>query len=222
MIGRIWLQWKQYRAEQQKKRMFAKRRSQLKSLDFAVIANNCWGGEIYKYFDLPFTSPFIGLFLYPDCYLNLLENWNQINLQEIMIGFNSRYKEGVLSYPVGILNDNIEVHFLHYHSLDEADSKWKRRAERIRQFQPDQLYVKFCDRDGALPEHFERFERLSFRNKISFSVQPNASSVNRISRPEEEKPFQVDDGVKQFWNEMEAGFDLISWLNRTLFPGQRN
>lgn len=219
MIGRIWLQWKQHRAEQQKKRMFASRRSQLNTLDFAVIANNCWGGEIYKYFDLPFSSPFIGLFLYPDCYLNLLENWNQINLQEIKIGFTSRYKEGVLSYPVGILIENIEVHFLHYHSLEEADSKWKRRSERIRQFQQDQLYVKFCDRDGALPEHFERFEQLPFRNKISFSVQPNDSSVNRISKPEEGKPFQVDDGVKLFWNEMESGFGLVSWLNGTMFPG---
>ncbi len=221
MIGRIWLQWKQQRAVQQKKRMFASRRSQLNTLDFAVIANNCWGGEIYKYFDLPFSSPFIGLYLYPDCYLNLLENWNQINLQEIQFGFTSRYKEGVLSYPVGILNETIEVHFLHYHSLEEADSKWKRRAERVRQFQPDQLYVKFCDRDGALPEHFERFDRLSFRNKISFSVQPNGGSVNRISKPEEGKPFQVDDGVILFWNEMESGFDLISWLNGTMFPGQR-
>jgi uncharacterized protein (DUF1919 family) len=221
MIGRIWLKWKQHKAEQEKKQLFAKRRSQLKTVQFAVITNNCWGGEIYKYFDLPFTSPFIGLFLYPDCYLNLLENWEQINLQEIHIGFTSRYKEGALSYPVGILNKNIEIHFLHYHSLDEADSKWKRRASRIRQFQPDQLFVKFCDRDGAKPEHFNRFERLSFRNKISFSVKPNTSTVNRISKPEEGKPYQVDDGVKQFWNEMEAGFNLVSWLNGKMFPGQQ-
>lgn len=201
--------------------MFSKRRSELKSLDFAVIANNCWGGEIYKYYDLPFTSPFIGLFLYPDCYLNLLEKWNQINLQDITIGFTSRYSEGVLSYPVGILNGNIEIHFLHYHSLEEAESKWKRRSTRIRQFQPNHLYIKFCDRDGARPDHFDRFERLSFQNKVSFSVEPNSSSVNWIANPDESKPFQVDDGVKLFWKEKEKGFDLVSWLNGTLFHGQR-
>ncbi|HPI11611.1 MAG TPA: DUF1919 domain-containing protein [Catalimonadaceae bacterium] len=221
MIGRIWLKWKQHRAEQQKKQMFAKRRSQVASLDFAIIANNCWGGEIYKYYDLPFTSPFIGLYLYPDCYLNLLENWDQIDLQKINIGFTSRYKEGVLSYPVGILDNHIEVHFLHYHSLEEADSKWKRRSVRLKDFSKDQLYIKFCDREGAVSDHFNRFDKLLFPNKISFSVEANLCSVNCVSKPDPAKPEQVDDGVKLFWNEMNDGFDLPLWLNRKMFPARK-
>jgi len=214
MIGRIWQRWKQQSEEKKRQRILKERRSTLASTDFGIVANNCWGGEIYKYYDLPFNTPFIGLFLYPDCYLRLLENWDQINLQEIILGNQSRYIEGQVAYPVGMLDHNIEIHFLHYHSLEEAESKWKRRAERLRKFESkERLFVKFCDRDGATEAHFERFHQLPFPHKISMSAKKHPFSENRKTQPEPGNLHQADDGVKVFWYELDHGFDLSGWLN---------
>jgi uncharacterized protein (DUF1919 family) len=222
MIGRLWLRWNQYWSKQARNALFQGRRKKLHRTDFAIIANNCWGGEVYKYFDLPFNTPFIGLFLYPDCYLDLLEKWDSLDLQDIRIGHRSKYSEAVLSYPVGILRGDIEIHFLHYKSLEEADSKWKRRSTRIQSIsEKGRLFVKFCDRDKANDAHFERFGKLDFPNKVSFSVNTKPYSFNRVTASDNTGK-QADDGVKMFWYEMENGFNLYAWLNRKLFPGQNS
>jgi uncharacterized protein (DUF1919 family) len=222
MIGRLWLRWKQYRAEKDRQALFSGRRSKLLRTDFAIVANNCWGGEVYKYFDLPFNTPFIGLFLYPDCYLDLLERWDSLDLQDIRFGHQSKYSVEVLSYPVGILKGGIEIHFLHYKSLEEADSKWKRRSQRIQEIKDKgRLFVKFCDRDKATDAHFERFSKLDFPNKISFAVDSKPYPFHRITAPDDTGN-QADDGVKMFWFEMKNEFDLYAWLNRKLFPGQNS
>jgi uncharacterized protein (DUF1919 family) len=214
MIGRLWLLWKQRQVERAKQKIFRERRTKLLRTDFAIVANNCWGGEFYKYFDLPFNSPFLGLFLYPDCFIQLLENWDKVDLQKISIGHNSIYKKEPLSYPVGILETGIEIHFLHYHSLEEAESKWKRRAERLKSIRDhSRLFFRFCDRDGATDAHFARFEALNFQHKISFSATPKNQPSNRVTKPEENNPNQADDGLTVFWYELENGFNVFDWLN---------
>lgn len=214
MIGRLWLRWKQHQAERARKKIFRDRRKKIQREDFAIVANNCWGAEIYKYFDLPFNTPFIGLFLYPDCFIRLLENWTETDLQNILIGHKSIYNEELLPYPVGVLATGIEIHFLHYKSLQEAEGKWKRRAARLQKVKDlNQLYFRFCDRDGAKDEHFARFEALRFPHKISFSATAKAISVNRVTKSEDGNPDQADDGVKVFRHELNHGFDLYGWLN---------
>lgn len=214
MIGRLWLKWKQYRAEMARQKVFRDRRKKLRTTAFGIIANNCWGGEIYKYFDLPFNTPFIGLFLYPDCFLTLLENWKHIDIQEITLGHSSKYHEAPLSYPVGLLAKGIEIHFLHYKTVEEAESKWKRRAARLIQISnPDHLFVRFCDRDGATDSHFKRFAALPFSHKISFSAIEKPVPGNRVTKSEEKNPAQADDGVNVFHYELANGFDLVGWLN---------
>jgi len=49
-------------------------RSQLKNRNFTIVSNNCWGGEVYRGFGLPYQTPFVGLFLFPACYIKLLKN----------------------------------------------------------------------------------------------------------------------------------------------------
>ena len=208
------LYWKQFQEEQQRKKIFRDRRKNIKNLNFGIVSNNCWGGEIYKYYDLPFSSPFIGLFMYPGCYLKLLENWTNIDLQNIKIGHFSEQTQSTFVYPVGVLEYGIEIHFLHYNSLEEAESKWKRRAKRLKETVPfDRIFVRFCDRDEAAEDHFHRFYNLPFRHKISYSARPLPFKNNHTTITEEANPIQADDGVKVFWHELEAGFDLAGWLN---------
>jgi uncharacterized protein (DUF1919 family) len=49
----------------------------LKNTDFVIIANNCFGGQVYKSFGLPYNTPFVGMFLYGPCYLKLLQNFKR-------------------------------------------------------------------------------------------------------------------------------------------------
>ena len=190
------------------------RRFRLRRYGFSVIANNCWGAEVYKYFGLPFQTPFIGLFLYPDDFLNLLENWEQTDKSRIQVGYTSRYRQGPLPYPVGILGEDIEVHFLHYKTAEEAETKWKRRAARLpASLKSQQVFVRFCDRDGATAGHFERLARLSPHACIAYSVLPLPYSFVCQGEAGPQEPGMVADGVTLFNRELERGFDPAAWLN---------
>lgn len=220
MVGKWLLRWKQYRENQKREQEFRRRRKKLNSTHFAIIANNCWAGEVYKYYNLPFTTPFIGLFLYPDCYLRLLENWSKIDLGAIQIQHKSKYHDTERSYPVGLLDGgNIEVHFLHYHSDEEALAKWTKRSKRLAQFSENELFFKFCDRDEATESHFERFAALPFRNRLAISARIYPF-LCQVSAKAEEGKNTVEDGVVLFATQMAADFPLHRWLNRNLFPGQ--
>lgn len=47
----------------------------LKNRDFTIISNNCWGGHVYRYFNLPYQSPTVGLFIVSKDYIKLLKNF---------------------------------------------------------------------------------------------------------------------------------------------------
>lgn len=50
------------------------RRKQLKSTDFTIISNNCWGGMIYESYNLPKESPTVGMFFIAKDYIEFLSD----------------------------------------------------------------------------------------------------------------------------------------------------
>lgn len=151
-----------------------KRRKQIKCKDFSIISNNCWGGLVYQYFGLRYNSPTVGLFIMDDDYIKFLErldHYLQQPLRFIKID-ESRYKEKLASestaknnYPIAILDD-IEIHFLHYHSEEEAELKWNARKARINY---DNLIIKMSQRSSNDCHILERFAALPYKNKICFT-----------------------------------------------------
>jgi uncharacterized protein (DUF1919 family) len=148
---------------------------------FAIVSNNCWGAGAYKAARRPYNTPFVGLFLYPDCYLELLENFGSYIQADIKFGNRSKYFCNDANYPIGYLNDNVEVHFLHYASAEEASEKWKRRSARLRRdiAQGVPVFFKLCDREGCTYDHFSRFHALPFSNKLSIGVGAFASECHK-------------------------------------------
>ena len=60
-------------------------------------------------------------------------------------------------FPIGTLCDTVEIHFLHYSSIEDAEEKWNRRVKRINW---NNLFVKFdCSKDLCT-------KSLEFNNKI--------------------------------------------------------
>ncbi|MDE6696405.1 MAG: DUF1919 domain-containing protein, partial [Muribaculaceae bacterium] len=146
--------------------------SDLKQL--SIISTNCFAGRIVQYLNIQYNSPTVGLyFFYPD-YIEFLNNLKYY-LTEARIRFvkeskyklgNERYEAKNKSYPIGILGDNVEIHFLHYHSEKEAEEKWYRRAARVNF---NNLFIIGMYQNLCTIGDINAFDTLPYKNKIMFS-----------------------------------------------------
>ena len=129
-------------------------RYRLKNKDVTIISNNCIAGVMYHDLKLQFRTPTINLF-FKDAknflkYVNNLEYYNGLDIIEA---------KGNYSYPVGKLED-VEIHFLHYQSFDEAKSCWDERKKRINY---NNLMVLMTDQEkGETREILEKFSSIPY------------------------------------------------------------
>ncbi|MCK0131030.1 DUF1919 domain-containing protein [Flavobacteriaceae bacterium F08102] len=187
--------------------------SRLKDKEFVIISNNCWGGEVYQWFERPYNSPFVGLFLFGPCYLKLVANFDHYMNQPLQFIKKSKYPNN-RKYPIGKLDD-IEIQFSHYKTEEEARSKWNRRTERMKKVQDKSRYFfKICDRELCTIDHIEKFHQLPVKNKLSFSVKPLPTPrSNHIIMKESFKNEGkcVPNGVKTFKLTF-IYFNITKWL----------
>ena len=89
-------------------------RMNLKNKTVTILSNNCWGTFMYKYCNLEFNSPFIGLFVFAPDYIKLLEEPSLIYSDLCFIERSrSKYLEFLddKEYPIGLIANDIEIHF---------------------------------------------------------------------------------------------------------------
>ena len=60
-----------------------RRRSGLKTRDFSIISNNCWGGQMSKKYGLPYRSPTCGLLILGSDYISFCRNLREYLREEI-------------------------------------------------------------------------------------------------------------------------------------------
>lgn len=159
-------------------------RRRLRNHSVTVISNNCWGGFMLKYHHLPFNTPFIGLFVMPEDYIKILENPELLKTPLHFISkAESRYPDAhENTYPIGVIGDGVEIHFLHYRDEDEARAKWERRVRRINW---SNAIVKFSDEVGPTPpELIKRFDSLPYRCKVCFSARPEPGLKSVVVLPD--------------------------------------
>lgn len=138
---------------------------------FSIISNNCWGGHVYRYFGLNYSSPTVGMYFFADDYIRFLKDLKRyLCLQLTIIPLkDSKYKDilirkGQTSVPIGKLGD-VEIVFLHYKTPEEALSKWERRAKRVNY---NNLVIKFSEMNLCNDEHLREFDALPYKKKIVF------------------------------------------------------
>jgi len=186
--------------------------------DFTIISNNCFGTLIYKKFGLPYQSPFVNLFIFADDYIYLLENFSPKIMKNLKFidKINSKYQKEINQdvnlkdyYPIGVLNNNIELHFLHYKSEEEALEKWSRRCEKINY---NRLIFKFSDGDNCTYEHIKRFDKLPFENKFCFTSKeyPKIKSVIYLDK------FKGQNRVRDEWKYFHNYYDIVKTINKLL------
>lgn len=186
----------------------------LKRKAYVIISNNCWGYELYQSTGREYNTPFIGLFLFPDCYLRLLENFDICIAQELRFKAQSKYYVHKKHYPIGVLGDDIEIHFLHYASEAEALTKWNRRIERMQQARATgaELYIKLCDAEGCGQAELARFHKLPVSHKLSLGLQAfNHPCHLHIPHLRNKAGTALVDGAKLF-KKRYSYFDITHWL----------
>ena len=189
--------------------------AKLQNKDFVLISRNCWGGQVYQWLNLPYNTPFVGLFLFGPCYMKLLRDFDKYMAMDIKFKEVSKYPDAYNSHPIGVLGD-IEIQFQHYSSVKEAKDKWERRKSRMLKLKREDYFFSICDRRGITEENIKEFHQMNFRNKISFSFQ----KISGLSNLQHIKFIQdlskhngaPPNGRKRFKLTF-LYFDLVNYLN---------
>lgn len=160
----------------QKRARYFKKLRKLVGPETSIIANACYGGRLSTDLGFPYNSPLVGCYIvYPD-YLEFLSNIREYLRAPLQFKKESKYEECRQQraktpywYPEGFLSiggKEVEIHFLHYHSEEEAREKWERRAARVNF---DDLLILGVDQDMATEEDAKRFVKLPFKKKFFFA-----------------------------------------------------
>jgi uncharacterized protein (DUF1919 family) len=178
--------------------------------NFSIISNDCWGGMACEELAMPYQSPFVGLFLVPQDYVRMLARLQPA--LEAPLEFKISSRHGFLNewreqtnrfYPIGMLPDEVEIHFLHYASAAEAKEKWQRRTARIHW---DNLRIKLSWHEYPESEMALRdFAKLALPSKLML-VPPHAGIPGAVSMAD----FSTD-GTQQYWRGHKA-FDVAAYL----------
>lgn len=193
-------------------RVFINRRNRknLKNQDFSLLCNNCNGGVITHDLAQQFRSPTVNLFFIQDHFIRFCENFEYYIAQPLVECKDPRQKPS-FDYPVFNLGD-LELHFMHYHSHQEAKEKWETRIKRIHR---DNLFVMWAFFGGTDEAVLERFDRLPFPNKVAFTEKPFPQYKSAFYIPGFEEQGL---GVLTLFNGLKGKrvideFDYVSWFN---------
>lgn len=192
------------------------RRKKLNNIDFSIISNNCWGGHVYRYYGLNYSSPTVGMYFFADEYIRFLKDLER-NIHgslRMIDAKDSKYAQILtdkkqLHIPVGCINDEIEVVFLHSKTASEAYEKWNRRAERVNF---NNLIVKFSEMNLCNEEHLNKFMNMNFKKKVLFLGKSNAylQEKGAVLVDKYTKNFDVVDDTTYF----DKFIDLNELINR--------
>lgn len=182
------------------------KRKELNNHDFTIFSCNCIGGIIYHDLGLPFSSPFINLYLSCSDFIRFCE------APDTYLGLELTPMESASDYPIAKLGD-LTLHLIHYKNFKDGKEAWDRRKKRI---QFHNLFLVATDRDGFTPELSRRFDALP-QHKVLF-VHRADDNPNHFYIPGYENDGQVGDLTKK--KDSYSGkrvldqFDWIEFLNR--------
>ena len=193
------------------KRTAPKRRKKIKDTSFSIISNNCWAGDVYRYFGISYQTPTVGMYFYADEYIKFLSNlpyylscplekmsFQESKYQEILL------KKGQENKLLARLDD-VEIVLLHFPDWAEAKEKWDRRVQRINF---DNIIVKFSRQNLCSDEHFAAFCNLPFEKKIFFDNKPSDNPI-AVYIPGYEKEEYLKDDISSYRKHM----DILSFIN---------
>jgi uncharacterized protein (DUF1919 family) len=183
--------------------------TKLLNANFTLVANNCVSGVLYEDLDLPYSTPFAGLYILPADFVKLCQDFQYYMSQNLLPCIGSQE-----DFPVGQLDD-VKIYFMHYTTFEIAKEKWERRKSRINYLNIGFILVQ---RDGCTLNDMVNFDNLSMPNKVILSAQQNSEckSAHYVKYFGEENELG---NVLEFKNSFSGQrimyeFDFIDWINQ--------
>lgn len=187
----------------------AKNRKNLNNRTPSIICSDCTGGTIYHDLRLQFDSPTINLYINAKDFIKLVKNtYSYLNAPMKKI-------ESPYLYPV-VKIDDIKLFLVHYKTVEDAQSAWNRRKNRI---EWDNVFYVMNDRNGCAEEDIAEFDSLPFPNKVIFvhdeKLAEKYASAFYIKGSRKRKfvnvmtSYQHKLGIKRYYDQ----FDYIAWFN---------
>lgn len=188
------------------------RRNRFNNPDVTILSSNCLGGCIAHDLNLRFNSPTVNLWMTPKDFIRFcsdLRTYTQSELQFIELeGFRGG------GYPVAKLND-VTIYFQHYHTEEEARTKWRERCKRINF---DNIRCIMSERDGCTEEELLSFSNLPFPTAaIVHAKQNNIPDCHVVRGFENEKEignimvYRPDQYLgRKYYDD----FDYVTFLNK--------
>ena len=144
--------------------------------DVSIISSNCFAGRVMQDLGIEYNSPTLGLWMMPDDFSIFCSNLHYYMNTNIQIVTHSKNELGNYKmtharhvYPVGLLDGNLEIHFLHYHTPEEAISKWKRRTQRINE---NKILMIASEQNGCTEDDIRAFNAIPHKEKLFFCSKP--------------------------------------------------
>ena len=181
---------------------------ELEGIEFTIFSNNCLGGVFYHDANRRFTSPTVNTAMDGEDFLRFVENPKKY-LSAPMNFFTFPGH----NYPIAQIED-IEVRFVHYKTPEEAETKWRERAERIVW---DNIFIIATNHDGCGDRTImERFNKLTYENKIMFVSNSYSQYPWAVEVPQFRGRFQVKimTAFANFKGQRyyETCFDIPKWI----------
>jgi uncharacterized protein (DUF1919 family) len=121
-----------------------------------IVSNNAYGRTYYAENAKELNTPFVDVCVYTPCYIKLLENFQNIIRSTMVECERSKYIDS-FTYPIGLLGDDIEIHFINDRVFRLALDKWDRRKRTLSR--PSLLVM--CDDVAFTTDIGRRFCNLS-------------------------------------------------------------
>ena len=183
-------------------------RKKLHNQDATFLCPNCIGGILYHDLGLKFMSPTVNLMMTQPDFVKFVLNIDYYLRQEFEFFDHPEYE-----CPCAYLGDII-IHFTHYHSKQEAVTKWKERAKRI---QKDNIFVFLEERDGLTPDEILKLRVLEVKGLVVFTANEYADIPYTVQIEKYKNEGEVGNILmRSFWNdsrEYERYFNFVKWFN---------
>lgn len=174
--------WKKRKSREEKK-LFIERSPYIEKLKtllpngVSVLSSNCFAGRIMQDLKIPYNSPTLGLWIMPDDFAYFCRNVKKCLSADVQIkeksknayGENKRLHPVDHYYPLGSIDGNVEIHFLHYRTKVDAIEKWKRRASRVNY---EKILFIGMEQNNCSENDIKAFDSIPYEGKLFFTSKP--------------------------------------------------
>lgn len=187
-------------------------RWRLNNKNFTILAPTCIAGVIYHELGEQFLSPTINLWMYDKDFLKFVHNLDEY------LSYDLKFVSGIDPTPTAYCGD-ILIHFNHYKTEEDANSKWEERKARINR---DNLFIIMADQpDGGVITHEDMLslKDVNCKGKVVFTVKDYDDMDYLVHLPKD----PVKDCVNMYMFDKspilgryrwERVWDYVRWLNR--------